>query len=82
MCHVLMYLTRSSCSNFQSMTCGVRLQLVEIRCAVASCDVRAEPTLVVTCDVHVCGAFQGLRSVTAISHIILAIMKEIGFLLV
>ena len=39
------------------MTCGVRLQLAEVRCAVASCDVRSEPTLVVTCDVHACGAF-------------------------
>ena len=43
--------------NKQSMTCDVRLQLVEVRCAVASCDVCAEPTLVVTCDVCVCGAF-------------------------
>ena len=36
------------------MTCDVRLQLAEVRCAVASCDVCAEPILVVTCDVHVC----------------------------
>ena len=39
------------------MTCDVRLQLVEVRCAVASCDVRAEPILVVTCNVHACGEF-------------------------
>jgi hypothetical protein len=39
------------------MTCGVRLQLAEVRCAVASYDVRSEPTLVLTCDVHACGAF-------------------------
>ena len=38
------------------MTCDVRLQLVEVRCAVASCDVRAEPILVVTCDVRACVA--------------------------
>ena len=47
-----------------------------------TCDVRAVPTLVLTCDVHACGAFLGLRSAIKISHIILAIMKEIGFLLV
>ena len=41
----------------QSMTCDVRLQLAEIRCAVASCNVLAEPILVVTCDVCACGAF-------------------------
>jgi hypothetical protein len=29
------------------MTCDVRLQLAEVRCAVASCDVHAEPILVV-----------------------------------
>ena len=39
------------------MTCDVRLQLAEVLFAVASCDVRAEPTLVVTCDVRACGAF-------------------------
>jgi hypothetical protein len=64
------------------MTCNVRLQLAEVRCAVASCDVRAEPTLVVTCDVRECGSFLGLQSATAILHIILAIVKENGFLLV
>jgi hypothetical protein len=37
---------------YQSMTCDVRLQLEEVRCAVASCDVHAEPILVVTCDVR------------------------------
>ena len=41
----------------QSMTCDGRLQLEEVRCVVASCDVRAEPILVVTCDVRACGAF-------------------------
>ena len=41
----------------QSMTCDVRLQLAEVRCAVASCNVRAEPILAVTCDVRACGAF-------------------------
>ena len=45
----------------QSMTCDVRLQLAEVRYAVAGCDVRAEPTLVVTCNVHAYGAFYGLR---------------------
>ena len=35
------------------MTCNVQLHLAEVRCEVASCDVRAEPILVVTCDVHV-----------------------------
>jgi hypothetical protein len=39
------------------MTCDVRLQLAELRCAVASCDVRAEPTLVVTCNVRACDVF-------------------------
>ena len=34
--------------NYQSMTCAVLLQLAELRCAVASCDVDAEPILVVT----------------------------------
>jgi hypothetical protein len=33
------------------MTCDVQLQLAEVQVAVASCDVRAEPILVVTCDV-------------------------------
>jgi hypothetical protein len=69
-------------TKYQSMTCDVRLQLAEVRCAVASCDVLAIPTLVVTCDVSACGAFLGLRSAIKISHIILAIIKEIGFLLV
>ena len=59
------------------MTCDVRPQLAEVQCAVASCDVHAEPLLVVTCDVCSCGAFSGLRSATAISHIFLAIMKEL-----
>ena len=40
----------------QSMTCDVRLQLAEVRSAVASCDVRAEPILVVICGVCACGA--------------------------
>ena len=44
-------------SIFQSMTCDVRLELAEVQCVVASCDVRAEPILVVTCDVRACGAF-------------------------
>ena len=39
------------------MTCDVLLQLVEVRCTVASCDVCAKPTLVVTCDVRAWGAF-------------------------
>ena len=34
------------------MTCNVRLQLPEVQCAVASCDVCAEPSLVATCDVR------------------------------
>ena len=38
--------------NFQSMTCGVLLLLAEMQCAVTRCDVRAEPILVVTCDVR------------------------------
>ena len=46
------------------MTCDVRLQLVEVRCAVANCDVRAEPILVVTCDLCAFSAFQGLRRAT------------------
>ena len=33
------------------MTCDVRLQLAEVQCAVASCDVCVEPILEVTCDV-------------------------------
>ena len=56
------------------MTLDVRLQLADVQCVLASCDVGAEPILVVTCDVH---AFEGLRSATAISHNILAIMKEL-----
>ena len=44
-------------------------QLAEVRCGVASCDVHAESILVVTCDVHACGAFSGLRSVTTILQI-------------
>ena len=59
------------------MTSDVRLQFAEVWCAVASCNVRAELILVVTCDVRVCGAFKGLRSATAILYIILAIMKEL-----
>ena len=55
--------------NDQSMTCDVWPQQVEVRCAVATCDVHAEPILVVTCDVHVCGAFSDLRSVIAILYI-------------
>ena len=62
--------------NFQSMTCDVRSQ-------VASCDVgqqgamcTCEPILVKTCDVCACGAFLGLRSVIATSHIFLAIMQD------
>ena len=38
------------------MTYDVRPQLAEVRCVIASCDVRAEPILVVTCDVRVCSA--------------------------
>ena len=41
---------------YQSMTYDLRLQLAEVRCAVASFDVREEPILVVICDVHACGA--------------------------
>ena len=61
------------------MTCDVQLQLTEVRCAVASCDVcvkSLEPILVVTCDVRACGAFYGLHSATTILHIILALMKD------
>ena len=54
----------------------MRPQLAEVRCGVASCDVRAEPILVVTCDVRACDAFSGLRSATAISHIFTAIHNE------
>ena len=39
------------------MTWDVWLQLAEVRCAVASCDVRVEPTLEVTCNVPACGVF-------------------------
>ena len=59
------------------MTCDVRLELTEVQCAVASCDVHVEPILVVTCDVRACGAFYGLRRATTIWHNILAIMKEL-----
>ena len=51
------------------MTCDVRVQLMEVWCAVASCNVRAESILVVTCDVRACGAFSGFQSAIAISHI-------------
>ena len=51
------------------MTWDVLLQLAEVRCATASCDVRAEPNLVVICDVHAGCAFSGLESATPISHI-------------
>ena len=51
--------------KYQSMTCDVGLQLGEVRCAVVTFDVRA------------CGAFKGLRSATAILHIILVIIKEL-----
>ena len=44
-------------SDLQSMTCDVGLQLEKVRCGVASCDVRAELILVVTCDVRACPAF-------------------------
>ena len=47
------------------MTCDVQLQLVEVLCAVATFDVCAEPIMIVTWDVRVCGALQGLRSGTA-----------------
>ena len=47
------------------MTWDVWLQLAEVRCDVASRDVRVEPTLEVTSDVPACGVL----------HIILAIMK-------
>ena len=39
------------------MTCDVRLQLAEVQCVVASCNVRVELILVGTCDVRACGAF-------------------------
>ena len=55
----------------------LRCAAATCRCALASCKVRLDPILIVTCDVHACGAFQGLRSVTAISNNILAIMKEL-----
>ena len=42
---------------YQSMTCDVRQQLAEVRRVVANCDVRAEPILLVSCDVRACGAF-------------------------
>ena len=51
------------------MTCDVWPQLAEVRCAVATCDVRAEHILVVPCDVCACGAVSGLRSATAKLHI-------------
>ena len=51
------------------MTCNVQLQLSEVGCGVAGCDARAEPILVVTCDVGSCGAFSGLQSATATLHI-------------
>ena len=47
----------------------MRLQFAGVGCAVATCSVLAEPILVVTFDVRVCGAFSGLRSATAILHI-------------
>ena len=34
------------------MTCEEQQQLVEVRCVVASCDVRAEPILVVSFDLR------------------------------
>ena len=52
----------------QSMTCDVRPQVAEVRCAVASCDVHAEPILVLIA-MCVCGAFSGLWNATTISHI-------------
>ena len=68
------------------MTCDVWPHLRKLQCAVASCNVRAEPILIVTCDVRPCGAFSGLQSATAILHVFLAIMKdmtvEMCFLLV
>ena len=48
----------------------VRLQLAEVRCACGT-------HFGSSCDVHACGAFTGLRSVTAILHNFLAIMKEL-----
>jgi len=39
------------------MTWDVRLQLAEVPCAVASCDVPAEPILEATCDVRECSGF-------------------------
>ena len=34
-----------------------------------TCDMHAEPILLVICDVSACNAFSGLRSATTISHI-------------
>ena len=51
------------------MNWDVLLPHAEVRCAIESCDVRGEPNLVVTCDVHASGACSGLGSATPISHI-------------
>ena len=56
------------------MTCDVRLQLAEVRCAVASCDMHAKPILVVMCvrAMH----FQAFE-VRPQYRTFLAIMKEL-----
>ena len=48
----------------------------DLQCTVTSCNVHAEPLLVVTWDVSECGAFCSLQSATTILHVLLAIMKE------
>ena len=41
----------------------------DLRCAVASCDVRVRTHFAETCDVRVCGAFLGLRCAIATSQV-------------
>ena len=59
---VKMFFLKSLLTKYQSMTCNVRLQLVEVGCGVASCYVRAEPSLVGTCNVRACAV--GLQNRT------------------
>ena len=54
-----------------AVSCAVRLHLRKLHCAVASCNVRANPILVITSYLRFCSAFSGNIAC------FLAIMKEI-----
>ena len=72
---------RAGISKYLSMTCDVRPQLAEVQCAVAHCNVLAEPILLVTCDVRAC-ASSGLPQYRTFLAIMKELTIEINFLLV